>query len=75
MEKELREKRKERKITVKEMAKFLGFKSDSTYSKKERKEIPITIDEAKKMCVILNCSMDEIFFKNKLSQQDNYKVR
>lgn len=67
MQKELREKRQERNITVKEMANFLGYKSDSTYSKKERGEIAITIDEAKKICIILNCTMNDIFFRNKLS--------
>ncbi len=67
MQKELREKRQERNITVKEMANFLGYKSDSTYSKKERGEIAITIDEAKKICIILNCTMNDIFFRSKLS--------
>ena len=67
MQKQLREKRQERNITVKEMAELLGYKSDSTYSKKERGEIAITVDEAKKICLILNCSMDDIFFRNKLS--------
>ena len=67
MQKQLREKRQERNITVKEMAELLGYKSDSTYSKKERGEIAITVDEAKKICLILNCTMDDIFFRNKLS--------
>ena len=67
MQKQLREKRQERNITVKEMADFLGYKSDSTYSKKERGEIPITINEAKKICLILNCTLNDIFFTNKLS--------
>ena len=67
MQKQLREKRQERNITVKEMAELLGYKSDSTYSKKERGEIAITVDEAKKMCLILNCTLNDIFFSNKLS--------
>lgn len=67
MQKQLREKRQERNITVKEMAELLGYKSDSTYSKKERGEISITVDEAKKMCLILNCTLNDIFFNNKLS--------
>lgn len=59
----LREKRKSKKITCKQMAKILGFKSDSTYSKKERKELPITIDEANKIAIVLGCTLDEIFFE------------
>lgn len=67
MQKKLREKRQEKNITVEEMAELLGYKSASTYSKKERGEIVITINEAKKICLILGCSMDSIFFTDKLS--------
>lgn len=59
----LRNKRIERNITVSEMAEMLNLKSASTYSKKERGEIPIKIEEAKKICLILGCGMDDIFLK------------
>lgn len=62
MQKKLREKRQERKITTSEMADFLGYKSGSTYAKKERGEIAITLDEARKICTILGCSINDIFF-------------
>lgn len=62
MQKKLREKRKERNITTSEMAELLGYKSSSTYAKKERGEIAITLDEAKKMCIILGCTINDIFF-------------
>jgi transcriptional regulator with XRE-family HTH domain len=65
----LRKKRKEYNLTVYDMANLLHLKSASTYSKKERGEIPINIDEAKKICLILRCSMDEIFLnKNYLNK-------
>lgn len=59
----LRRKREEKGLTVEDMAKLLNYKSSSTYSKKEREEIPINIEEAKKICIILNTTLDEIFLK------------
>lgn len=59
---EVRRIRKAQKITIKEMSDFLGFKTCSTYSKKEREEIPTTIEEAKKISKKLNVS-PMIFFK------------
>lgn len=55
------EKRKEKNITQEEMAKIIGKKA-STYAKKEREELPTTIDEAKKICGFLNCDLN-IFLK------------
>ena len=63
----LRDKRKSRNLTIQEMSELLGYKSNSTYAKKERGEIAITVDEAKKICLILNCTLNDIFFANKLS--------
>lgn len=54
---EVIKKRKEKNITQKEMAKVIGKKA-STYAKKERGELPITIDEAKKICDFLNCELN-----------------
>lgn len=61
MYKELREKRKKKKISVNDIASIIN-KSPTTYSKKERGELPITIDEAKEICNFLKCS-PLIFFK------------
>jgi len=58
----LRETRKKKRYTMKDMTIFLGFKAIGTYSKKERGEIPITINEAKQISDILKCS-PMIFFK------------
>ena len=65
----LREKRGEKGLTIKDMANLLNYKSSSTYAKKEREELPINITEAKKMCIILNTTLDEIFLsKNYLDK-------
>lgn len=61
MQRKLREKRKNRNLTIKEMANLLGYKSQSTYAKKERGEIVISTDEAIKICLILDCPFEEIF--------------
>lgn len=50
-------KRKEKNITQEEMAEIIGKKA-STYAKKERGELPITIDEAKKICEFLDCELN-----------------
>ena len=50
-------KRKEKNITQEKMAEIIGKKA-STYAKKERGELPITIDEAKKICEFLDCELN-----------------
>ena len=52
----VRQIRKEMGITIQYMTDELGFKSPSTYSKKERGELPITVEEVKHICVILKIS-------------------
>lgn len=65
----LRKKREERNFTVEDMANLLNYKSSSTYSKKEREEIQMYLYEAIKICMILNCTLDEIFLpKNYLNK-------
>lgn len=67
----LRNKREEKGLTTKNMADLLNYKSSSTYAKKERGEIPISIEEAKKICFILNTTLDEIFLsKNYLNKTE-----
>lgn len=65
----LREKREEKGLTIKDMSNLLNYKSPSTYAKKEREELPINIEEAKKICIILNTTLNEIFLsKNYLDK-------
>lgn len=71
----LRNKREEKGLTIKDMADLLNYKSSSTYAKKEREEIPINIEEAIKICIILNTTLDEIFLnKNYLNKIENKTI-
>lgn len=58
---EIREIRQNKGLTINDMANVLGYKSSSTYSKKERGVIPITINEAIKICQILEISPIKFF--------------
>lgn len=69
---EIKEVRKKNKITIIEMANYLNFKSPSTYCKKENGDIPITIEEAEKICTKLNIS-PLYFFGKKFDCQSNLK--
>ena len=70
----LRNKREEKGLTINNMAKLLNYKSSSTYAKKEREEIPINLEEAKKICFILNTTLNELFLdKNYLNKIENKK--
>lgn len=63
----LRKMRKERNISVADMAQLLGFKSNSSYCKKELGYIPISLEEARKISEYFGKSVEEIFFTNKVS--------
>ena len=55
MYKILREKRKAKKYNASKMGEVIN-KTGTTYLKKERGEIPITVEEAKILCKFLKCS-------------------
>lgn len=57
----LRKLRKEKNLTCDYMAKNLGYSNRSVYSKKERGLLPITIEEAKTISLILKVKIDDIF--------------
>ncbi len=73
MFKNLRKIRKEKNIKAKEIAKELGLKTEGAYYKKETGSVPFTLNEGKIISNILNMPIEEIFFKNKISQQDKDK--
>lgn len=54
----LKELRKERSETQIEMAKLLGLKTASAYSKKENKRVPLSLAEAKILSDHYNCPID-----------------
>ena len=66
MFKRLREIRKAQGFTCELMAKKLGC-TKGTYSKKERGQITMTLEEARKIAHILSNTLDGIFFESKVS--------
>jgi len=51
------------------MAEKMGL-TKGTYSKKERGQITMTLEDAKKISEILNGTVDDIFFADKVSLKD-----
>ena len=66
MFKRLREIRKSQGLTCELMAKKLGC-TKGTYSKKERGQITMTLEDAKRIAYILSNTLDGIFFDSKVS--------
>ncbi|KHO62691.1 MAG: hypothetical protein PWQ23_123 [Thermoanaerobacter sp.] len=62
----LKKLRKDKKITQKEMAKFLGYKNKSGYCQLENGKVRMTLDKAKKISEILNVDIKEIFFDDEV---------
>ena len=59
----LREARKEKNITIVDLAEVIE-KKPSTYAKKEREEIPFTVPEANKILDYLNVDASIFYTKN-----------
>lgn len=57
----LRDTRKSKNISVIELTLALGLKTTGTYYKKEQGNVPITIEEAKKLSKILGVSIEKLF--------------
>lgn len=67
----LKKLRTNKKITLLQMSKLLGYNSPNAYSRKEKGERKFTLDEAKKISRLFNLSIEEIFFNFKLPIKDN----
>ncbi len=65
----LREIRQAKGFTCENMAEQMGL-TKATYSKKERGQITMTLNDADKISNILGSSVDEIFFADKVSFKD-----
>ena len=65
----LREIRQAKNYTCAYMAEKMGL-TKGTYSKKERGQITMTLEDAKKISEILNGTVDDIFFADKVSLKD-----
>ena len=69
----LRKIRQEKNIKAKEIAEKLGLKTEGAYYKKETGNVPFTLEEGKIISDMLKMPIEEIFFTNELSSQDNDK--
>ena len=67
----LRKIRQEKNIKAKEIAERLGLKTEGAYYKKETGSVPFTLEEGKIVADILKMPIEDIFFANELSSQDN----
>ena len=62
----LRKIRRSKGYTCEYMAEKLGF-TKATYSKKERGQIAMTLEDARKISEIFNGTIEDIFFTDKVS--------
>lgn len=66
MRKQLRNRRIKKGITQTHMAKELGFKSVGGYNNIEMGRTRPSLDHARKISEILDCSIEELFFEDDL---------
>ena len=69
----LRKIRQEKNVKAKEIAEKMGLKTESAYYKKETRAVPFTLEEGKIVADILGMPIEEIFFSDEISLQDNTK--
>lgn len=67
----LRKIRKEKNIKAKEIANVLGLVTEGAYYKKETGNVPFTLEEGRKISVLLEMPIEDIFFKDELSCEEN----
>ena len=67
MFKRLRKIRKAENIKAKQMSDVLGLETESAYYKKEAGDVPFTLEEGRKISILLNRTIEDIFFNNELS--------
>jgi DNA-binding XRE family transcriptional regulator len=68
---QLRQIRKEKNIKVKEILNVLGLETEAAYYKKETGNVPFTLVEGRKISILFGMPIEDIFFKNELSCEDN----
>ena len=67
----LRKIRKEKNIKVKEILDVLGLETEGAYYKKETGNVPFTLEEGRKISILFQMPIEDIFFRNELSCEDN----
>lgn len=67
----LRRIRREKGIKAIEISEKLGLNTEGAYYKKETGQVPFTLTEGKIIADLFNMPIEEIFFENELSCEDN----
>ena len=63
----LRNIRKNQGVTCGQLAELLGFKGRGAYHKKEKGDVPFTLEEAKIIADFFQKDISDIFFENEIS--------
>ena len=63
----LRRLRKEKNIKARELADALGLVTEAAYYKKETGHVPFSLEEGRKISVLIGLPIEDIFFENELS--------
>ena len=71
----LRKIRQEKNIKAIEISEKLGLKTEGAYYKKETGMVPFTLTEGKIVADLFRMPIEEIFFENELSCEDNKKEK
>ena len=66
----LRKLRKNKGFTCQTMSELMGLETKSAYSKKELGKTKISLDDARKISVILGEKIEDIFFEDEVSSKD-----
>lgn len=70
----LRKIRKEKNISASEMKDILGLKTEAAYYKKESGRVKFSLEEARIISERFKMKIEDIFFKNEVSQNDTFKT-
>jgi len=61
-------KRKDKQITLQEMAEIMGLKNASTYMKYEKGEYSFRAEHLPVLAKTLNCEIQDLFFEDRLAK-------
>lgn len=71
----LRKLRKNKNIKVKDICKALNLETESAYYKKEKGNVPFTLQEGKIISNLFGEPIETIFFENELSCQNTAEAK
>lgn len=70
----IRQKRKDKHITLQEMAEVMGLKNASTYMKYEKGEYSFRAEHLPLLAKTFGCTIQDLFFENSLAKTANTHV-